>query len=1519
MSLRPEPQTRALPKSRQDVLDPFRRALQEKEEWSQDLAEYSQDLLCIHDLQGRLLSINSAPARALGYSVKEMLGMNMRDFIAAEFRAEFDSYLARMAQQGEAHGLLSLMTRSGERRVWSYHNTLRTQGVAPPVVCGIAHDVTEQLRTEKLLRQTSEDLLSKVREGERTIHDLKLFRALLDQSNDAIEVLDPATFRFLDVNERAYSDLGYSREELLSLTVCDINPGINPSALPEIRAELEKSGSLMLTGIHKRKDGTTFPVEVSVKRVHLDRDYIVSVVHDLTQRKVVESQLRASEGRYRAVHELSPVGIAWADEDGRFLKANPKFCELVGRTEEELLKLDFKQITHPDDLTTSLDTFQVLQAKELQHCQLEKRYVRRDGTVRWASVELLSMRPVDPDRPWYMVMAQDITERKQAEERLRKFERLVESLDEMIVVVDREYRYTLANASFLRQRQLSREQVIGHSVAEVASQRVFDDVVKQKLDECFAGNVVKFEMSLNYPGMGWRQIASQYSPVEGPAGIECAACVVRDITESKQKELRLAESESRYRAVHEISPVGICWIDAEGHFFKVNPEYCAIVGRSEQDLLGRTFQSLTHPDDLEKNLVEVQRLLAGEIQQVQLDKRYMRPDGSFRWVNVSVAAMGGGAQGASWLLAIVQDITARKQAEEALRESEARERAKSKELETVLGLVPVAVCIAHDADCKEMTGNQAAYEQCGVPPGTNISQSAPPEQRPEFRVLENDREVPPELLPIQQVAATGISISGRYLTVISKDGRRRETLASAVPLLDETGKPRGAVAASIDITELKRTEKALQAARDFSENLIQTANVIVLGLNQEGNITLANWAAEEISGYTTAELKGRNWSTLMPRERFPRVWEEFERAMSGSTGQTFENPIVNKSGQERLIAWRNNPLKVDETIVGTIWLGVDITDLKRAEQALKEREQTMRLILDHLSVGVVLSSIGEEKALYSNPRFSQMFGYKVEEHRSTVTDWWSLAYPDPVYRESVSREWTRRMAEAARTQGEIEPMEVTITCQDGTQKFVRVLAKVIGDLNFVTFVDLTARKRAEEALRHSDLRFRIALEGSPIEVFNQDRDLRYTWVYNPEQGRTVEDYLGKTDEDLFGPDEGAKRSAVKRTVLETGQGVRQEFSFSAGGKTYYSDMTVEALRDATGQVIGINGASVDITEMHEITEELRLAKEKLSEEKLYLEEAIGAELGFGEIIGRSDAMKSVMEKVAKVAPNNATVLLLGETGTGKELVARALHQKSQRKEASFIKMNCAAIPSGLLESELFGHEKGAFTGAVARKLGRLELADHGTLFLDEIGEIPLALQPKLLRVLQDQEFERLGGTQTIKVNFRLLAATNRDLLQGVRAKEFRSDLYYRLNVFPILIPPLRDRRDDIPLLVEHFVRKYSSRMGKAITSIPAKTMEALVQWSWPGNIRELENFIERSVILTPGMVLQAPLGELHTEAENIPLVPRDKERESILRMLKECKGQLGGPQGAAARLGLKRTTLQSKLNQLGIKPNEYRA
>jgi len=374
----------------------------------------------------------------------------------------------------------------------------------------------------------------------------------------------------------------------------------------------------------------------------------------------------------------------------------------------------------------------------------------------------------------------------------------------------------------------------------------------------------------------------------------------------------------------------------------------------------------------------------------------------------------------------------------------------------------------------------------------------------------------------------------------------------------------------------------------------------------------------------------------------------------------------------------------------------------------------------------------------------------------------------------------------------------------------------------------------------------------------------------------------------------------KRVLGTLNAASRREDAFSEAG--------VKLLEEVAGQF----AVALDNALAYSHIEELN---ETLAEEKLYLADEIRSNYFFEEIIGSSQALQKVLRQVEVVAPSDSTVLICGETGTGKELVARAIHNLSSRRQATFVKLNCAAIPTGLMESEMFGHEKGAFTGAVAQRIGRFELANHGTLFLDEIGEIPPELQPKLLRVLQEQDFERLGSAHTVHVNVRLIAATNRDLQSMVHEGDFRPDLFYRLNVFPIVMPPLRERREDIPKLVRYFVQQVAQRMGKRIETIHSETMEALVRYAWPGNIRELQNIIERAVILSSGSVLRVPMGELTSSREvsgGTPRTMEEAERRHILKVLDETKWIVGGPYGAAARLGMKRSTLQSRMQKLRI-------
>jgi PAS domain S-box-containing protein len=871
----------------------------ESKDWYRDLVEHSHDLLCVHDLQGRFLSINPVPARLLGYSVKEMLGMRLQDVLDPHYRAQCDAYLLEMARSPEAHGLMSVLRRSGEKRIWEYHSTLRTEGLTTPIVRAIAHDVTERVRAEKALRQTNEKLLTTTQEQERTLQGLTLFRALLDQSNDAIQVIEPESLRFLDVNEKACIDLGYSREALLSMSVFDIDKDIDESWRASVRQRIRESGFALMERVHWRKDGTSFPVEVNCRRVQLDREYCVAVTRDITARKQAEEGLRTGE---REQH---------------------KTAEQLERERARLIEA--QAVAKVGSWETGLPTLDIIWSEQTH------RIFETDPSN------------FHPSRPGFL---------------------------ELVHPEDR----AKVNAAFAASLEKGAPSTVEYRIV-MADGRV---------------KVLEGRWKVFQDGEG------------RPARL-VGTC--QDITEHKGTEEALRQSELHFRTVFQRSPLGIALVEARsGRFLQCNPKYCEIVGREEQELLQLDISSITHGDDIALGNEYQRQLTEEKLASYEFDKRYIRPDGSARWVRILAVAMWNKGETRRCQLALVQDITERRHSEEAI-------------------------------------------------------------------------------------------------------------------------------------------------------------------------------------------------------------------------------------------------------------------------------------------------------------------------------------------------------------------------------------------------------------------------------------------------------------------------AALVREVCE--------------------------------------------------------AKKKLTEEKLYLEQEIDTELGFGEIIGQSKALRDVMEQVGKVASSNATVLLMGETGTGKELVARALHRLSRRSQNSFIKMNCAAIPSGLLESELFGHERGAFTGAVARKIGRLELADKGTLFLDEIGEISLSLQPKLLRVLQDQEFERLGGTQTLKVDFRLIAATNSNLADRVRDHEFRSDLYYRLNVFPIRVPPLRERREDIHLLVEHFVQKFSRRMNRSITSIPRKTMDTLISWHWPGNVRELENYIERSVILTQGSVLVSPLSEvepLPAKAQESPVddTLEAAEREHILRALREARGKIGGSKGAAIRLGLKRTTLQSKMKNLGI-------
>jgi formate hydrogenlyase transcriptional activator len=751
-------------------------------------------------------------------------------------------------------------------------------------------------------------------------------------------------------------------------------------------------------------------------------------------------------------------------------------------------------------------------------------------------------------------------------------------------------------------------------------------------------------------------------------------------------------------------------------------------------------------------------------------------------------------------------------------------------------------------------------------------------------------------------------------------------------------------------------------ARFGSETLFSLSPDAILVTDSRGIIRAANPRTVELFGYSLEELIGMPVERLVPsrfRERHPSHRENYSvHPRTRQMGAAMNLFAQRKDGSEFPV---DIMLKPTDTMSGPVVLSFvrDVTEQRAAMEALRLNDQQLRSIVEGVRDYALYLLDRDGHVVTWNPGGERIKGYTAEEilgkhfSRFFTQEDIDLGRPAELLRLAAARGRIEQQGWRVRKDGSRFWTDSILTAIRDSAGEVTGYAKVTRDF--------TDRKRAEEAfmlqlsnalLASMDVRKLLsAISASIGEVI--PHDAATLALYDPANRQLIVQFLSAEDRDtprgdIHLPLQGSPAGEAFRTREPIVVGNMEAASYAPETMRHLTTLGMKSgcwvpliHRD---EVIGTmmvasrleSAFSEAETEMLiEMADRVAMAvnnalaykqiqelRDRLGQEKKYLEEEINLEKRFDDVVGESVGLRRVLQEIETVAPTDATVLIQGETGTGKELLARAIHRLSPRSERTFIKINCAAIPAGLIESELFGHEKGAFTGAIARKVGRLELAHEGTLFLDEVGELPLDLQPKLLRALQEKEIERVGGNRPIPVDVRLIAATNRDLAQMVTEKQFRSDLYYRLKVFPVFSPPLRERTGDIPILVRHFVEAHSRRMGKHIESIPKETMEALTRWQWPGNIRELENFLERAVILTRGSVLFVPIAELKVDGEQEeqdwenPTL-QAAEKEHILRVLREAQGQIGGPNGAAARLGLKRTTLNSKIKKLGIERSDY--
>ena len=990
-----------------------------------------------------------------------------------------------------------------------------------------------------------------------------------------------------------------------------------------------------------------------------------------------------------------------------------------------------------------------------------------------------------------------------------------------------------------------------------------------------------------------------------------------------------AHSELR-RFVNHVPALGWSALP-DGSLEYVNQRFRDYTGLSPDELYGSAWKSAIHRDDIQPLESWSQELLQSR-EAGTTEVRLRRFDGSYRWFLVFANPLRDESGSVVAWYGTNIDIEDRKQAEATLR---AREMSWRQIVDNIPGLVATM-----GATGEVEFLNRQTLEYFGKSDDDLKNWAL------------GDAVHPDDLPRVIQARIKSIEEGGIYdieHRCRRADGVYRWFQVRGLPVRDAEDTITAWYLLLTDIDDRKKAEEALRSAERNLAAIINTIPTTAWTTRPDGYCDFLNQVWLEYAGMSAEQAEGWGWAEAIHPDDRENLVDQWHSCLVSGTPVDTEARIRRFDGSYRWFLFRANPLR-DESGKIVKWYGttIDIEDRKQREETLRASELSWRQIIDNIPGFVNVAGATGAPEFFNRPE-QEYFGKTNEE----LKDWGRIDAIHPEDLPSVIEAW----ATSIKT-GQILDIEARFRRADGVYRWFQMRAVPARDAEgkisdwYALHTDIEDRKRAEEMLRQSEAELRTITDTvrQPIVVLAPDGFTLYAnQVALDNTGLTLDDVIKEGFLERASHPDDLNRVLLDERRVGLLEGVPFDLEMRLlrkSGQYRWHLMQYNPLKDEGGQIIRWYVTATDIDDRKKAEKLLRNENVRLAQENVYLEEQIRSEMGFEQIIGSSPALKHVLELVETVAPNDSTVLLLGETGTGKELIARAIHERSRRKAKTFVKLNCAAIPTGLLESELFGHEKGAFTGAIIQKAGRMELADQGTLFLDEVGDIPIDIQPKLLRALQEKEFERLGSTHTRKVNLRLVAATNRNLEKMVADREFRSDLFYRLNVFPIRIPPLRDRKDDIALLAVYFVQKFAKQMQKRIDSIPVATMKALTAWEWPGNIRELENFIERAVILTRGESLAAPLAELRKVTTDEPVresapkadddiarivketiaslksnrAPNErtkKQHDEIVRVLTECKGRVGGADGAAVRMGLSRTTLMYRMKKLGINPYDY--
>jgi PAS domain S-box-containing protein len=954
----------------------------------------------------------------------------------------------------------------------------------------------------------------------------------------------------------------------------------------------------------------------------------------------------------------------------------------------------------------------------------------------------------------------------------------------------------------------------------------------------------------------------------------------------------------------ELSPDAVILTDEGFHVLRVNQEFTRIFGYTAEEVAGQWLPDLIVPKELRVDSLKYRALLTlGK--RVELEAIRQRKDGVRFDVSVVARGISPGFDQVAFYI-IYRDITERKKAEKQLRRSE--------------GYLADAQRLSHTGSFgwsissgelfwSGETFQIFQYEQTTKPTVELFLERVYPEDA--GRVKQT----------IERASQDGKDFEHEY-RLLMPDGSLKYVHALAHASWDKSGGIEF-VGALSDVTPRKRAEEALRKSEERWRSVFENSAVGVALTDMDGRFLATNHVYQTMLGYTEEELRTLQFLDVTHEDYREANWALIAELVEGKRRQfQIEKKYRRKDGSSIWVSNNVSLVPGTERVPRFIMaLSEDITQRKRAEEALRRSEA-------YLAEGQRLAKTGSwavdpktEKCIYWSEEMRQIFG--LDPQRSDLPDreeFLRLVHPEDRNR------FNEQVDQALRAKADLV-QDYRIVLPDGTVKHIHAIGHMVLDEtgNIIegvgTDMDVTERKQSEDKIREHEVELRQILDAAPQHLSVLRGDGSHLYINQSSLdflGLTLEEWQKRDIRELVHPDDAERVARERKQAFSSGSPLKIEARFLRYDREYrWLFLYYKPLKDQLGRITRWVVPAIDI-------DDRKRSEERLHHENAALREEVVKASMFEEIVGASPALQTVLSSILKVARADSTVLITGETGTGKELIARAIHKHSQRSGQAFISVNCASIPSSLIASELFGHEKGAFTGAVQRRQGRFELAHSGTIFLDEVGELPAETQIALLRVLQERQFERVGGNRTLTTDVRVIAATNRDLTAAIAAGTFRSDLFYRLNVFPIEVPPLRKRKEDIPMLVEYFVKRYAEKAGKQIRTIDMNTLELCQSYPWPGNIRELQNIVERSVILSSGDTfwiekawLASPEPARQELQSPLPDTLQNQEREMIETALAECKGKVAGPEGAAAKLRIPRSTLDSKIKQLKIKKHKF--